>query len=145
MEYVCDAPGRKTWFRIESENEALVESETMRNSIEIQYESARRDAIRKYLPSPRLQSFERDIGLKAHLQRTMPMFLTLRDREGTPLANATLPPCGEYDGSYTGRVIGPNGTDALVSQADAVGALERHFGLAIQLPIDVPIGPGWYA
>src|ERR1043166_4216628 len=34
MGYVCDAPGSKTWFRIETEAEAVAESETMRRSEE---------------------------------------------------------------------------------------------------------------
>ena len=34
MRYVCDASGGKTWFRIESEAEAVAESETMRHAVE---------------------------------------------------------------------------------------------------------------
>ena len=35
MRYVCDAPGGKTWFRIETEAEAVAESETMRHAVEL--------------------------------------------------------------------------------------------------------------
>ena len=34
MRYVCDAPGGKTWFRIETEAEASMESEGMRHAVE---------------------------------------------------------------------------------------------------------------
>jgi len=34
MEYVCDAPGNRTWFRLLSESEAVLESELMRHAVE---------------------------------------------------------------------------------------------------------------
>ena len=34
MRYVCDAPGGKTWFRIETEGEAVAESEAMHHAVE---------------------------------------------------------------------------------------------------------------
>ena len=34
MRYVCDAPGGRTWFRIESEAEAVAESEVMHHAVE---------------------------------------------------------------------------------------------------------------
>ena len=34
MEYVCDAPGGRTWFRLVSEGEAAMESEVMRHAVE---------------------------------------------------------------------------------------------------------------
>lgn len=132
MQYVCNAPGGKTWFRIESGEEALLEQDALKNSVDVQFENARRTAVQKYQPAPRLHHFERDIGLKAHLMRTMPMFLTLRDREGAPLANAMLPPCGRDDGSYACKIVGPGGSDALSSHPDAAEALATHFGLSIR-------------
>jgi hypothetical protein len=35
--------------------------------------------------------FEQEIGLKGHIQREMPLFLTLRDGEGNALVTAMLP------------------------------------------------------
>ena len=34
MEYICDAPGDRTWFRLVSEGEAAMESELMRHAVE---------------------------------------------------------------------------------------------------------------
>ena len=132
MQYVCDAPGKKAWFRIESSGEAALESAVMKNAIEVQYENTRRAAIQTYQPSSRLHFIERNIGLNAHIARTMPMFLTLRDGEGNHLANAMLPPCGRDDDTFASRIVGPGGMDALMDEAAAVEALERHFGLSIQ-------------
>jgi hypothetical protein len=132
MQYVCDAPGRKTWFRIETQSEAFLEDEAMRNSVEHRYEDAKLAAVQKYQPAPRLRWFERDIGLNSYLLRSMPMFLTLRDSDGTPLLNAMLPPCGKEDGHHSCQIVGPGGADASNSEHDAVRALEKHFGLSIR-------------
>jgi hypothetical protein len=132
MQYVCDAPGRKAWFRIESESEAFLEDKAMRNSVEHHFENAKLAAVQKYQPAPHLRWFECDIGLKSYLLRAMPMFLTLRDSDGTPLLNVMLPPCGKDDGQHSCQVVGPNGADASNSEVDAVRALETHFGLSIR-------------
>ncbi len=34
MEYICDAPGDRTWFRLVTEGEAVLESELMRHAVE---------------------------------------------------------------------------------------------------------------
>src|ERR1700755_2956673 len=34
MKYVCDAPGRKTWFRIETEHEAEAEAQLLRHAVD---------------------------------------------------------------------------------------------------------------
>jgi hypothetical protein len=128
MQFVCDAPGSKAWFRIETEGEAGQESEAMQNAVEVTFADERKVAMRTYRPSLRLNFIERDIGLSTHIQRTMPMFLTLRDREGTALANAMLPPGGKDDGRNRSTVTGPCGDDVRLSQGDAIAALEKHFG-----------------
>jgi len=51
--------------------------------------------------------FEQEIGLKAHIQREMPLFLTLRDGDGNPLATAMLPPGGKDDRSFRPIIVGP--------------------------------------
>ena len=132
MQYICDAPEKKAWFRIESSVEAALESAVMKNAIEVQYENALRAAVQTYQPSTRLRFIERNIGLNAHVARTMPMFLTLRDSEGNHLANAMLPPCGRNDEGFVCHIVGPGGSDALKAEASAVDALERHFGLSVQ-------------
>ncbi len=81
----------------------------MHHSLDHRFRHAREAAARTYRPSPRLRPFERDIGLGAHIARTMPMFLTLRDPEGTPLATALLPQTRDCD--YPPSVVGPDYSD----------------------------------
>ncbi|MGY4434552.1 hypothetical protein ACVWWO_007029 [Bradyrhizobium sp. F1.13.1] len=85
MQYVCDAPKGKTWFRIETEGEAVQESRLMRHTVEKYFCREREKAVQSWRPE-QPNAIERDIGLEAHVQREMPLFLTLRDREGNPLA-----------------------------------------------------------
>src|SRR3954452_13672573 len=93
MQFVCDAPRGLAWFQIETEAEAALESDLMQHAVEKHFRQARIEAVKTYvLPSG--SYIERDIGLKAHLQRVMPVFLTLRDQEGNGLATAMLPPPG---------------------------------------------------
>ena len=100
MRYVCDAPGGKTWFRIETESEAVAESETMRHAVEKYFRKEQDRAAQSFRPISKV-SFEQEIGLKAHIQREMPLFLTLREMDGTPLATAMLPPSGTMIPSRT--------------------------------------------
>ncbi len=87
MRFVCDAAGQKTWFRIETEAEAAQESELMRHAVEKHFRRAHEQASQAYRPVPFV---EQDIGRAAHVRRTMPVFLTLRDGEGNVLATAML-------------------------------------------------------
>jgi hypothetical protein len=131
MQYVCDAGGRRTWFRIETEAEAVAESEIMRHAVEKHFRRERAAAAGKYTPSPSMSYIERDIGLAAHVQRTMPLFLTLREHDGTPLATAMLPPGGAADESFRTIVVGPANGDPFASHGEAIAALGRHFGLTL--------------
>src|SRR6266567_728426 len=80
MQYVCDAPKGKTWFRIETEGEAAHESRLMSHTVEKYFCREREKAVQSWRPEwP--NAIERDIGLEAHVQREMPLFLTLRYRE----------------------------------------------------------------
>ena len=98
MKYVCDASGGKTWFRIETEAEATAESDIMRHKVAKYFYQEKDKATRSFVPSSRVP-FEREIGLAAHIQTEMPLFLTLRDGEGNNLVTAMLPPGGqERDG-----------------------------------------------
>src|SRR6516165_4658945 len=97
MQYVCDAPKGKTWFRIETEGEAAHESRLMSHTVEKYFRRERDKAIQSWRPE-RPNAIERDIGLEAHVQREMPLFLTLRDREGNALTTAMLPPGGKDRG-----------------------------------------------
>src|SRR5215204_3634174 len=110
MRYVCDAPDGKTWFQIETEAEAALESDLMRHAVEKHFRQARDHAATSYVPSSG-SSIERDIGLKAHLQRVMPVFLTLRDQEGNGLATAMLPPSGQDARAVRPVVVGAGNSD----------------------------------
>jgi hypothetical protein len=130
MQYVCDAPGAKTWFRIETEGEAVRESDAMGHAVEKHFRHAWEAAANSYqaTSSPFI---ERNIGLKAHVQRMMPLFLTLRDDEGKTLVTAMLPPGGEDDPHFRIIVVGPENRDPYPEHGDAIGALGGHFGLVL--------------
>jgi len=77
MKYVCEAPGGNTWFRIETEAEAASESDGMRHAVEKFFRKEQEKATQTFHPLSKV-FFEQEIGLKAHIQREMPLFLTLR-------------------------------------------------------------------
>ena len=52
----------------------------MNHAVEKHFRQAREHAIATYVP-PSGSYIEQNIGLKAHRERVMPMFLTLRDQE----------------------------------------------------------------
>ena len=108
MEYICDAPKNRTWFRLLSEGEALAESELMSHAVEKHYRREWERAADRYQPTTPV-FIEQDIGKKDFIQRTMPRFLTLRDDEGTPLVTAMLPPKGSSDGTVI--IVGRGNAD----------------------------------
>lgn len=125
MQFVCEASKGRTWFRLETEAEAAAESRLMRHAVEKHFLTAQQRARRTYVPGPGL---ERDIGLKAHIARTMPVFLTLRADDGSGLATAMLPPGGKLTADFTTIIVGPENSDPYRDHADAIAALARHFG-----------------
>ncbi len=131
MRYICDAPGGKTWFRIETEAEAIVESDVMRHAVEKFFRQERDKAAQSYRPPPGA-FIEQDIALNAHLQRVMPVFLTLRDGEGNALATAMLPPEGRDDRRFRPIIVGAANNDPYPEQGDAIRALGAHFHLPLE-------------
>ena len=129
MQYVCDAPGGKTWFRIETESEAAIEQIETHNPVEAFYRDERKSAVQSYRPAPRLAFIERDIALSAHLSQAMPIFLTLRDCDGTALATAVVPPQGKPNGRFQSVVVAPDCGDPFPAQGAAIAALEMQFGV----------------
>jgi hypothetical protein len=136
MRYVCDAPGGKTWFRIETEAEAVAESETMRHAVEKYFRKEQDKATQSFRPISKVY-FEQEIGLKAHIQREMPLFLTLRDMDGTrslrvcpPTRRPQLP--AEYRRSRQCR--------SLSNQGDAIRALGPHYGISLERARCYPTG-----
>jgi hypothetical protein len=130
MQFVCDAPEGKTWFRMESETEATRESEDMKHTVEKYFRREREKAATNYRPTSQL-SIERDIGLSAHLSREMPLFLTLRNREGEALVTAMLPSQGRNEPSFRIIIVGPANADPYPAHGDAIVALAKHCGLTL--------------
>ena len=131
MEFVCDAPDGKTWFRIETEGEAIAESDAMSHAVEKHFRQAQERAAATYKPlSP--VSFEQNIGLAGHIRREMPMFLTLRDGEGTALVTAMLPASGQRDPSFRPIVVASANRDPYPEHGAAIECLGRHFGLVLE-------------
>ena len=130
MDYVCDAPGGKTWFRIEADFEADQESELMDHAVAKHFRREQDKATSSYKPTSAV-SFEQNIGLKAHIKRSMPLFLTLRDGDGDGLVTAMLPPGGTQDPSFRIVVVGKGNRDPYPEHGDAIRALGAHFGLPL--------------
>jgi hypothetical protein len=139
MQFVCDAPGGRTWFRIETEGEAVDESRLMQHAVEKFFRRDREKAAASFRPA-NPNSIERYIGLEAHIQRAMPLYLTLRDREGTALATAMLPPGGKDDRGFRIIIVGANNGDPYPASADAIHALGIHFGLELERERCYPYG-----
>ena len=130
MQYVCDAPGGMTWFRMETEGEAAAESQLMHHAVEKYFRRDHARAAASFTPA-HPNSIEHYIGLEAHIQREMPLFLTLRDREGNALATAMLPPGGKDDADFKIIIVGLNNGDPYVANANAIETLGTHYGLKL--------------
>jgi len=139
MQFVCDASYGKTWFRIETEGEAVTESALMNHSVEKYFRRDREKALQNYKPA-NPNSIERDIGLEAHIQREMPLFLTLRNREGSGLVTAMLPPGGKDDHGFRFIIVGPKNADPYPEHANAIDALGKHYGLTLDRERCFPYG-----
>jgi hypothetical protein len=131
MRYVCDAPGAKTWFRIETDAEAIGESALMGHAVEKHFRQAAEAAAKTFKPSSRIL-FEQEIGLKAHIQREMPLFLTLRDDDGAALVTAMLPPGGKDDRTFRPIIVGRENRDPYPDYGEAIEALGAHFGMPLE-------------
>jgi len=131
VKYVCDAPGGKTWFRLETEAEAVKESQVMNHAVEKYFRQEEAKASASFTPaSPRF--IEQEIGRKAHVQRAMPWFLTLREGDGTALATAMLPPGGREDPGFRVIIVGSGNADPYPEQGEAIQALADHLGLELE-------------
>ena len=131
MKYVCDTPGGRTWFRFETEAEAEAEAALMRHAVDKyfrRFEGAARESYRAPQGAAR---FEQDIGLRDHIARSMPLFLTLRADDGEGLATAMLPPGGHKHASFRVVIVGPENADPYATQADAIDALAKHYAVAL--------------
>ena len=141
MRFVCDAAGGKAWFRIETAAEAVQESELMRHAVEKHFRQAHERASQCYRPAPG-PFVEQDIGREAYIRRTMPVFLTLRDGQGTALVTAMLPPqqAGRGSPALSPTVVGPGNIDPYPEHGDAIRALGRQFCLTLDRARCYPYG-----
>lgn len=130
MKYVCDAPGRKTWFRIETDVEAAQESALMNHAVEKHFRRQQDAASRSFKPASSVY-IEQNIGLSSHIQREMPLFLTLRDEDGNGLVTAMLPPGGKDDPNFQIIIVGKNNRDPYPEYEEAIRTLGKHFGLSL--------------
>ncbi len=131
MQFVCDAAVSKAWFRIETEAEAAQESELMRHAVEKHFRRAFEQASQCYRSAPG-PYVEQDIGRAAHIRRAMPVFLTLRDAEGTALATAMVQQqAGRESLACSPMVVGPGNSDPYPEHGEAIRALGQHFGLTL--------------
>lgn len=130
MQFVCDAPPN-TWFRIETLGEAALESQLMNHAVEKFFRQAHDQAAKSYVPPKSRHVFEQSIGLKPHIQKVMPLFLTLRNNEGKALVTAMLPPGGKEDKAFRPIIVGPGNADPYPSYSDAIKALGKHYGLTL--------------
>lgn len=130
MQFICDAPGQTSWFRIETDGEAMLESQIMGHAVEKHFGRAWHAAEATYRSTAR-SIVEQNIGLRDHVHRTMPVFLTLRDAEGAGLATAMLPPGGRHDPAFTIIIVGPENRDPYPDHGEAIRTLGEHFGLTL--------------
>jgi hypothetical protein len=130
MQYVCDAQSN-TWFRIETQGEAALESQAMDHAVEKHFIQAYQEAAETYVPPRSSRFVEQNIGLKAHVQRVMPLFLTLRDGEGKALVTAMLPPQGHDERSFRPIIVGPANSDPYPEHGEAIRKLGQHYGLTL--------------
>jgi len=142
MQYVCDAVGGATWFRIETEGEAALESDLMEHAVEKHFRKACKLAASTYAPPSGLY-VEQDIGLEANIRRVMPIFLTLRDEEGNGLATAMLPPAGGHDQKFRPIIVGIANSDPYRKHGDAIRRLGEHFGLNLDRARCYPFPDRW--
>jgi hypothetical protein len=130
MKYICDA-GPKTWFRLETAGEAALESSAMSHAVDRFFRETYDKALKSYTPAGGLRSIEQSIGRQDFIQRTMPMFLTLRDGEGQALVTAMLPPVGQDERAFRPIIVGPANADPYPAHGDAIAALARHFKMKL--------------
>jgi hypothetical protein len=141
MKFICDAPDGRTWFRIETVDEACEESHLMQHTLERQFRLEMEKARKSFRP-PSNVFFEQEIGLRPHLERHMALFLTLRDQNGMPLVTAVLPPGGAFSPEFRPVILGKSNTDPYMRYAECIFALGKHCGLTLERARCYPYPPG---
>jgi hypothetical protein len=83
---------------------------------------------------------EQNIGLQAHIQREMPLFLTLRNAEGDALVTAMLPPRDRNHPSFRIIIVGKSNSDPYPEHGAAIQVLGAYFGLILDRAHCYPYG-----
>ncbi|MDR3535078.1 MAG: hypothetical protein P4L71_01135 [Acetobacteraceae bacterium] len=107
----------------------MAESAEMRHAVEKHYRREREKAAESFRPLS-TAFIEQEIGKEAHIQREMPLFLTLRNQDGEALVTAMLPVRGR--GGGTCIIVGPGNTDPYPDHGDAIRTLGQHYGLTLE-------------
>ena len=140
MQFVCDTSDKKTWFRLETELEAEQESALMEHGVEKHFRRAWECAGQSYEPHSSV-FVEQNIGLRAHIQDAMPLFLTLRNSDGNGLATAMLPPGGVPDGGFRKIIVSVGNCDPYPEHDEAIRALGEEFGITLDRESCYPYKP----
>ena len=130
MQYVCDA-SVDTWFRLETVAEAQAESRLLDHAVERYFREAYETAQRSYVPPAGGRFIEQNIGLKDYIRRSMPMFVTLRNKDGVPLVTGMLPPNGKAQPGFRPIIVGRGNADPYPEHGAAIAALSAHLGLPL--------------
>ena len=103
----------------------------MNHAVEKHFRRAAEAAEKSFVPPASNWAFEQKIGLKSHVQKTMPIFVTLRDGDGAGLATAMLPPAGQNETTFRPIIVGPANADPYPKYGEDIKALARHYGLTL--------------
>ena len=103
----------------------------MDHAVDKYFRQAYEAAAESYVPPKSQRYIEQNIGLKAPVQRVMPMFLTLRDGDGTALVTAMLPPAGQDERAFKPIIVGHGNGDPFPEHGTAIRKLGEHFGFTL--------------
>lgn len=131
MQYVCDAAPNLTWFSLETEGEAALESAEMNHAVDKHFRQAFEAAARSWQPPTSARYIEQDIGKKDHIARNMPRFLTLRDEDGVAQVTAMLPSPSRAEPHFRSVVVGRDNRDPYFSYGEAIATLAKHFSVSL--------------
>ena len=140
MRYVCDAIGGQVWFSLENQSEADHEGAVMHHAVARYFEQERWAAQASYKPREGLAEFERNIALKGHVERVMPLFLTLRDEDGHALVTSMLSRDVERGVLSQAIIVGPANGDPYPDHAEAIALLGKHYGVDLPRETCFPYG-----
>jgi len=138
MEFVCEASDETAWFRLVSEADAAQESVLMNHGVVNRFRREKKHAVKAYRAKSSALA-DGTIDMDLHIRRTMPCFLSLRDRIGRGLATAMLPPGGRRFPGFPKIIVGRDNTDPYVLYKEAIDALATHFGYPLTRDACFPI------